>query len=92
MEFDANKVKAFYEELIAKRDEAIDLALVDKDIRIQERFDEVKAEIEVQVIAEITAEAEIPFKSSIELCEKFMADETDSDVVEAEEEIKIEEI
>lgn len=73
--FDVNKIKDYYNKLIAERDEAVVTALADKDARVQEAFDLAKAEIEAKIIAEITAEAEAPYLHDIELCQNFMADE-----------------
>lgn len=72
MEFDLNKIKEFYGELLAKRDEAVSIALAGKEAKIQERFEEEKARIEAEVVAEIIAEAEAPYTHDIELCEKFI--------------------
>lgn len=72
MDFDVNKIKEFYGELVAKKEEAVALALVEKDVKVAERFEQEKARIEEEVIAEIIAEAEAPYVHDIELCEKFI--------------------
>lgn len=72
MEFDVEKIKEYYGELVARRNEAVELALANKDERVAERFESAKAEIEKAVIEEIVAEAEAPYKHDIELCEKFI--------------------
>lgn len=72
MNFDVDKIKAYYEELVAKRNEAVELALATKDEKIAERFEAEKVRIEEEVIAEIVAEAEAPYVHDIELCEKFV--------------------
>ena len=82
MDFDVEKIKSYYEELKAKKDEAVVKALTTKDARIKEAFEQAKAEIEERVVAEIIAEAEAPYVHDIELCEKFVVVE---EVAEAEE-------
>lgn len=82
MEFDVEKIKSYYEELKAKRDEAVVKALTTKDARVKEAFEEAKAEIEERVVAEIVAEAEAPYIHDIELCEQFVVVE---EVAETEE-------
>lgn len=72
MEFDVEKIKAYYEELLAKRDEAVTYALANKDVAVARKLEEVREEIERQVIADITAEAEAPFMHDIEFYEKFV--------------------
>lgn len=75
MEFDIEKIKAYYEELVIKKDEAVTLALANKDIEVAKALEEKRLEIEAEVIAKITAEAEAPFKHDIELYEKFIKPE-----------------
>lgn len=72
MEFDLEKIKEYYGELIAKKDEAVRLALANRDVVINQKLEEARAKIEAEVDAEIIAEAEAPFKHDIELCEKFV--------------------
>ena len=72
MDFDVEKIKAYYEELLVNKENAVNEALADKDAKITERFEEEKARIEAEVIAEIIAEAEAPYVHDIELCEKFI--------------------
>lgn len=85
MEFDLNKIKEFYEELLVKRDEAVTEALATKDEKVQARFEAEKARIEEEVVAEIVADAEAPYKHDIELCEKFVAEPEVADEEETEE-------
>lgn len=72
MEFDVEKIKDYYNELVAKREEAVVKALTTKDVRVREAFEQAKVEIEERVVAEIVAEAEAPYVHDIELCEKFI--------------------
>lgn len=72
MEFDVEKIKAYYEELLAKRDEAVTYALTNKDVKIAQALEEARQEIEERVIAEITAEAEAPYMHDIKLYEQFV--------------------
>ena len=72
MDFDVNKIKEFYGELLAEKDKAVATALATKDQKVAERFEQEKARIEEEVIAEIVAEAEAPYLHDIELCEKFI--------------------
>ena len=75
MEFDVEKIKEYYNELVAKKDEAVVVALTTKDEKVKEAFEMAKAEIEERVVAEIIAEAEAPYIHDIELCEKFIVEE-----------------
>lgn len=72
MDFDVEKIKAYYEELLVNKENAVNEALADKDAKIAERFEAEKARIEAEVVAEIIAEAEAPYVHDIELCEKFI--------------------
>ena len=72
MDFDVEKIKDYYNELVAKREEAVVKALTTKDARVREAFEQAKVEIEERVVAEIVAEAEAPYVHDIELCEKFV--------------------
>lgn len=81
MVFDVDKIKAYYEELLVKKEEAVKIALLDKDAKVAERFEEVREAIAEQVEKEIIAEAEAPYTHDIELCEKFIVEE---EVVEEE--------
>ena len=82
--FDVEKIKSYYNGLIAERDEAVCKALAEKDARIEEAFEIAKKEIEEKVVAEIIAEAEAPFIHDIQLCEQFMKPEEVAEPVEAE--------
>lgn len=75
MDFDIEKVREYYADLLAKKEEAVAVALSNKDIVIAERFELAKEEIAKQVEAELVANAEEPYKHDIELCEKFMVKE-----------------
>lgn len=91
MEFDVQKIQAFYERVVAERDNAVRLALAETDAIVEERFELAKAEIEEKVIAEITANAEQPYLHDIQLCETFLADpEEENDTVSDENENEIE--
>lgn len=72
MEFDLEKIKDFYADRLAKRDEAVALALADKDRVVAERFELAKEEIAKAVEAELIEKAEEPYKHDIELCESFI--------------------
>jgi phosphoenolpyruvate carboxylase len=72
MEFDLEKVKAFYADVQAKREQAVNEALRNVEAKVQERFNAEKENIRNAVIAEVTAEAEAPYIHDIELCEKFV--------------------
>lgn len=87
MDFDVEKIKGYYDELIAKRDEAIVNALVNKDEKVKEAFELAKVEIEERVVAELTEEAVAPYKHDIELCEKFIVIE--EPVAEDENEVNL---
>lgn len=87
MVFDVEKIKAYYEELLIKREEAKNIALLDKDAKVAERFAQVQEEIAEQVEKEIIAEAEAPYLHDIELCEKFIVEEVvEEEAVEEETE------
>lgn len=75
MVFDVEKIKAYYEALLVKKEEAIKIALLDKDAKVAERFAQVQEEIAEQVEKEIVAEAEAPYVHDIELCEQFIVEE-----------------
>lgn len=75
MVFDVDKIKAYYEELVAKRAEAIQVALLDKDDKVAQRFEEVREAIAEQVEKEIVDEAGQPYDHDIALCEKFIVEE-----------------
>lgn len=81
MVFDVEKIKAYYEELLVKKEEATKIALLEKDVKVAERFAQVQEEIAEQVEKEIIAEAEAPYLHDIELCEQFIVEEV------AEEEV-----
>lgn len=72
MEFDVEKIRNYYNELVAQREEAVVKALSTKDVKIKEAFEQAKVEIEERVIAELVAEAQEPYNHDIELCEKFI--------------------
>lgn len=74
MDFDVTKIKAYYDELLKARDEAVRVALLDKAKVVQERFELAKEEIAKQVELELIENAEAPYKHDIELCEKFVAE------------------
>ena len=86
MDFDVLKIQDYYNELVAKRDEAVVMALTTKDEKVKEAFELAKVEIEERVVAEIIAEAEAPYKHDIELCEKFIVVE---EVVEDETSVNV---
>lgn len=71
MDFDIEKLKSYYADLLAKREEAVAVALADKDRVVAERFELAKEEIAKEVEKELIAKAEEPYKHDIELCESF---------------------
>lgn len=79
MDFDLDKISAYYNELVAKREQAVNDALANKNTIVQEReaelkakYEEEKASIPAEVEAEIIAKAEEPYLHDIALCEKFI--------------------
>lgn len=91
MDFDVNKIRAYYTELLANKELAVSNALATKTTRVQEReaelrarYEEAKAQIPAEVEAELIADAEAPYLHDIELCEKFLVDEETTEEVEAE--------
>lgn len=72
MDFDVELLKAYYEDVLAKRERAIEDALADKETVANIRFEQEKARILEEVEAELIANAEEPYKHDIELCEKFL--------------------
>ena len=91
MDFDVDKIRAYYTELLANKELAVSNALTTKNAKVQERtaeltakYEEDKAKIPAEVEAELIAEAEAPYLHDIELCEKFLVDETTTEEVEAE--------
>lgn len=85
--FDTTKIEEFYADLRAKRDEAIAVALLNKDAKVAERLELAKEEIAKEVEAELIAEAEKPFAHDIELCEKFLVEEVAETVADNETEL-----
>lgn len=75
MEFDIEKIKKYYAELLAKRDEAVVVALTRKDEEVAKELEAEKEEIEKRVVERLTAEAEEPYIHDIKLCEKFIVPE-----------------
>ena len=91
MDFDVEKIRAYYTELLANRELAVSNALVEKEMKVHEReselrtrYEEEKAKIPAEVEAELIANAELPYLHDIELCEKFLVDEETTEEVEAE--------
>jgi hypothetical protein len=92
MDFDVEKIRAYYTELLANKEMAVSNALFTKDDKVKERvaeltakYEEDKAKIPAEVEAELIADAEQPYLHDIELCEKFLVDEEETtEEVEAE--------
>lgn len=82
--FDTNKIEEFYANVKAKREEAVAVALLDKDAKVAEAFELAKEEIARKVEADLIANAEAPFKHDIELCERFLVEENEEVVEENE--------
>lgn len=87
MEVDVEKLKAYYADLLAKREEAIALALADKDRAVAERFELVKEQIAEEVEKELIEKAEEPYKHDIELCKSFLVEEQATEEVVEEGEV-----
>lgn len=83
--FDIEKIEAYYAELKAKKEEAVAVALAEKEAKVAEAFELAKEEIAKKVEAELVAEAEAPYKHDIELCESFLAEEKVEEEEVAEE-------
>jgi hypothetical protein len=83
MNFDVEKIRDFYNELISEKERAVETALATKDEKIAERFEVEKARIEEEVVAEIIAEAEAPYLHDIALCEKFIIEEVEEETEES---------
>lgn len=81
MEVDTEGLKAFYADLLAKREEAKVTAVAKAPEVIAER----QAEFEQSVKDELVAKAIEPFAHDIELCEKFLK-ETETTETENETE------
>lgn len=92
MDFDVDKIRAYYTELLANKELAVSNALLSKDEKVRERvtdltakYEEDKAKIPAQVELELIVEAETPYLHDIELCEKFLVDDKETtEEVEAE--------
>jgi hypothetical protein len=87
MDFDVEKIRAYYTELLANRELSVANALTTKGVKVQERvaeltakYEEDKARIPAEVEDELIAEAEAPYLHDIELCEKFLVDEPTTEV------------
>lgn len=88
VDFDVTKIKAYYEELLKAKEEAIRVSLLDKAKVVQERFEEEKARIAEQVELELIEKAEAPYKHDIELCEKFVVDKVEEETEEEVSEVE----
>ena len=75
MEVNTEALKAYYEDLLTKKEQAITEALANKDFIVQQRLEEAKLEIAEQVEKELIEEAESKYAHDIELCEKFLIEE-----------------
>lgn len=84
VDFDIEKIRAYYIELLANRERAVNEALLTRDAKAQERFEQEKARILEEVETELIAEAEEPYRHDIELCEKFIVVEEKNEEQEAE--------
>ena len=89
MEVNTEALKAYYADLIAKREAEIAEALVNKDFLVQQKLDELKLEVAEQVEKDIVAEIESKYAHDIELCEKFFVED---EVQEEEPTAEIEQI
>jgi len=72
MEVNVEALKAYYEDLKAKKEVEINEALANKDFLVEQKLDEIKLEIAEKVEKEIVAEVEAKYAHDIELCEKFL--------------------
>ena len=75
MEVNVEALKAYYEDLKAKKAQEIQEALANKDFLVAQKLDAVKLEIAEQVEKDIIAEVEEKYAHDIELCEKFLIPE-----------------
>lgn len=77
MDYEINKeaFNAYYADLLAKREEAVAVALADLDTKVNEAFELERERIAKETKEKLVAEAEAPYKPFIELCEKFIAQE-----------------
>ena len=82
MEIDVEKINKYYAELVAKRDEAVVIALTHKDEEVAKELEAVKADIEKRVVERLTKEAEEPYIHDIKLCEEFFVTEQEPAVEE----------
>lgn len=80
MRVEQEEFKTYYAELLAKRDEARAVALLNKEQIVRDRINEKLPEIEAEVEKELLEEADKPFAEKIELCERFIKE--DEPVVE----------
>ena len=87
MEVDVEKLKAYYADLLVKKDEAVALALADKERVVAERFELVKEQIAEEVEKELIEKAEEPYKHDIELCKSFLVEEQATEEVVEEGEV-----
>lgn len=74
--FDTSKFEEFYAELKARRDEAVAVALANKEQKVVEALEALRETVEKEVEERLVAEAEAPFKHDIEWCEQFLVEET----------------
>lgn len=86
MEVNVEALKAYYEDLKAKKEVEINEALANKDYLVAQKLDEVRVEIAEQVEKDIIAEVEEKYAHDIELCEKFLI----PDEVQVEETAEVE--
>ena len=75
MEVNTEALKAYYEDLLAKKEQEVQNALANKDFVVQQKLDELKLEVAEQVEKELIAEAEAKYAHDIELCEKFLIED-----------------
>lgn len=87
MEVNVEALKAYYEDLKARKQIEINEALANKDYLVAQKLDEVRVEIAEQVEKNIIAEIEEKYAHDIELCEKFLIpDEVQEETAEVENE------
>lgn len=86
MKVNVEALKAYYEDLKAKKEVEINEALMNKDYLVAQKLDEIKLQIAEQVEKDIIAEVEAKYAHDIELCEKFLI----TDEVQEEETAEVE--
>lgn len=75
MKVNQEEFKQYYADLLAKREEARGVALLNKEQIVRGRLNEKLPEIEAEVEKELLEQADEPFVEQIALCERFIKEE-----------------